>query len=131
MDVSRMDRSLGELFSDLTQQTADLIRQEVRLAKTELGLKASEVGRNAMMVGAGAAFGLTALITIAAALTLLLIDLGMRPWVAAAVCAGILGVSAFALMRSGIAALRGRRLAPEQTIDSLKETTQWLKNGTR
>ena len=36
MDVTRMDRSLGELFSDLSQQTADLIRQEMRLAKIEL-----------------------------------------------------------------------------------------------
>ena len=36
MDVPRIDRSLGELFSDLSQQTADLIRQEMRLAKAEL-----------------------------------------------------------------------------------------------
>ena len=40
MDVPRMDRSLGELFSDLSQQTADLIRQEMRLAKAELSEKA-------------------------------------------------------------------------------------------
>ena len=62
MDVPRMDRSLGELFSDLSQQTAELIRQEMRLAKAELSEKAADVGRHAMMIGAGIAFGLAAVI---------------------------------------------------------------------
>ena len=62
MDVPRMDRSLGELFSDLSQQTADLIRQEMRLAKAELSEKAADVGRHAMMIGAGVAFGLAAIV---------------------------------------------------------------------
>ena len=63
MDVPRMDRSLGELFSDLSQQTADLIRQEMRLAKAELSEKLADVGRHAMMIGAAIAFGLAAVVT--------------------------------------------------------------------
>ena len=40
MDVPRIDRSLGELFSDLSQQTSELIRQETRLAKADaLGIE--------------------------------------------------------------------------------------------
>ena len=61
-----MDRSLGELFSDLSQQTADLIRQEMRLAKVELSEKLSDVGKHAMMIGVAVAFGLAAVITVAA-----------------------------------------------------------------
>jgi uncharacterized membrane protein YqjE len=131
MDVPRIDRSLGELFSDLSQQTADLIRQELRLAKVELSEKLSDVGRHAMMIGVAAAFGLAAVVTIAAAVTLLLIEVGVVAWLAAAITAAVMGLTAYLLAQSGIAALRKRSIAPVETIHSLKETTQWLKNGTR
>ena len=131
MDVPRMDRSLGELFSDLSQQTAELVRQEMRLAKAELSEKLSDVGKHAMMLGAALAFGLAAVVTVAAAITLLLIDLGVRPWLSAVITAALLGGTAFVLVQSSMAALRKKNLAPVETIDSLKETTQWLKNGTR
>ena len=131
MDVPRMDRSLGELFSDLSQQTADLIRQELRLAKVELSEKLSDVGRHAMMIGVAAAFGLAAVVTIAAAITLLLIEVGVVAWLAAAITAAVMGLTAYLLAHSGISALRKKSIAPVETIHSLKETTQWLKNGTR
>ena len=131
MDVPRIDRSLGELFSDLSQQTADLIRQELRLAKVELSEKLSDVGRHAMMIGVAAAFGLAAVVTIAAAVTLLLIEVGVVAWLAAAITAAVMGLTAYLLAQSGISALRKRSIAPVETIHSLKETTQWLKNGTR
>ena len=131
MDVPRMDRSLGELFSDLSQQTAELVRQEMRLAKAELSEKLSDVGKHAMMLGAALAFGLAAVIAVAAAITLLLIDLGVRPWLSAVITAALLGGTAFVLAQSSMSALRKKNLAPVETIDSLKETTQWLKNGTR
>jgi uncharacterized membrane protein YqjE len=126
-----MDRSLGELFSDLSQQTADLIKQEMRLAKVELSEKLSDVGKHAMMIGAAVAFGLAAVITIAAAVTLLLIDVGVEPWLAAGITAAAMGLTAYLLAQSGISALRKKSIAPVETIHSLKETTQWLKNGTR
>jgi uncharacterized membrane protein YqjE len=131
MDVPRMDRSLGELFSDLSQQTADLIKQEMRLAKVELSEKLADVGKHAMMIGAAIAFGLAAVITIAAAVTLLLVEVGVEPWLAAGITAAAMGLTAYLLAQSGITALRKKSIAPVETIHSLKETTQWLKNGTR
>jgi uncharacterized membrane protein len=131
MDVPRMDRSLGELFSDLSQQTAELIRQEMRLAKAELSAKAADVGRHATMIGAGVAFALAAVITLAAALTLLLVEFGVEPWIAALLAAVAMGAAAFLLAQSGISALKQKSIAPVETMHSLKETTQWLKNGTR
>jgi len=131
MDVTRMDRSLGELFSDLSQQTADLIKQEMRLAKAEIGEKVSDLGRHAMMIGVSIAFGLAAVIAVAAAIALFLVDLGVAPWGAAIITAAVMGVTAYMLAQSGISALRKKSIAPVETIHSLKETTQWLKNGTR
>jgi hypothetical protein len=126
-----MDRSLGELFSDLSQQTADLIRQEMRLAKAELSEKLADTGKHAAMIGAGAAFGLAAVISVAATVALLLINLGVAPWVAALITAALMGGTAYMLAQSGISALRKKSIAPVETMHSLKETTQWLKNGTR
>lgn len=131
MDVPRMDRSLGELFSDLSQQTAELIRQETRLAKAELSEKLANVGKHAMLIGAGVAFGLAAVVALAAAIALLLIEVGILPWLAATLSALVMGVAAFALAQSGISALKQQSIAPVETMHSLKETTQWLKNGTR
>lgn len=131
MDIPRMDRSLGELFSDLSQQTADLIRQEMRLARTELSEKFADVGRNAMMIGAGVAFGLTAVVALAAAIALLLIEVGLLPWLAAGLTALVMGVAAFGLAQSGISALKATSIAPVETMHSIKETTQWLKHGAK
>jgi putative copper export protein len=127
----RMDRSIGELFSDLSQQTAELIRQEMRLAKAEMSEKLADVGKHAAMIGAAIAFGLAAVVAVAGAVALLLIDLGVKPWLATVITAALMGGTAFVLAQSGLGALRKKTLAPVETIDSLKETTQWLKNGTR
>ena len=131
MDLPRIDRSLGELFSDLSQQTADLIRQEMRLAKAELSEKFSDAGRHALMIGAAVIFALTAVIAVAAATTLLMIELGLAPWLSAAITAAVMAVIAFVLAQSGISALRMTTIAPVETMQSIKETTQWLKNETR
>jgi uncharacterized membrane protein YqjE len=123
-----MDRSLGELFSDLSQQTAELIRQEMRLAKAELTEKAVDVGRHAVMIGAGVAFALAAVVALAAAVTLLLVEAGLTPWIAALIAAAAMGAVAYLLAQSGISALKKQTIAPVETMHSLKETTEWLKN---
>jgi len=128
MDTQRMGRSLGELFSDLSIQTSDLIRQEMRLAKAELSEKLADAGKHAMMIGVAIAFGMAAVVATAAAFTLLLIAVGVEPWLAALITAAAMGVVAFVLAQSGISALRNQSIAPVETIHSLKETTQWLKN---
>ena len=128
MNVPHMDRSLGELFSDLSQQTAALIQQEMRLAKAELSEKFADVGKNAAMIAAAAVFGLAALGALTAGIVLLMIELGVTPWLAAVLTAALMGLVAFLLAQSGLTALRKKTLAPVETIGSIKETTQWLKN---
>ena len=131
MDVSRMDRSLGELFSDLSQQTADLVRQEVRLAKTELGAKFADVGRYAVMIGGGLAFAFAAVVMFAMTIALLLIAAGLMPWMATLLAAFAMACTAYLLANAGLSALKNKSIAPVETIHSLKETTQWLKTSTR
>lgn len=68
------------------------------------------------------------MIAVAAAIALLLVDIGVEPWGAAIITAAVMGLAARTLAQSGISALRRKSIAPVETIHSLKETTQWLKN---
>jgi len=131
MDLHRNDRSLGELVSDLSQQTSELIRQEMRLAKAELSEKFADISRHALMIGAAIAFGLAAIVAVAGAVTLLIINFGVDPWLAAVITAVVMAAIAFVCAQSGLSALRKTTIAPVETMQSIKETTQWLKNETR
>lgn len=130
MDAPRTERSLGELFSDLSQKTSLLIRQEVQLAKTELSQKAAQAGRGGAMLGVGGVVANAALLTFVATIVLLLVQFGLDAWAAAGLTAVILAAVGFVLVRSGLQQLR-QPLAPVETVDSIKETAQWLKNETR
>lgn len=130
MDAPRTERSLGELFSDLSQKTSLLIRQEVQLAKTELSQKAAQAGRGGAMLGVGGVVANAALLTLVATIVLLLVQFGLDAWAAAGLTAVILAAVGFLLVRSGLQQLR-QPLAPVETVDSIKETAQWLKNETR
>src|SRR5262245_11725162 len=55
MEPARYERSLGELFADVSQNTATLMRQEMQRARTELMEKVSRVGRDTALAGAGGA----------------------------------------------------------------------------
>lgn len=130
MDASRTERTIGELFADLSQQTSLLIRQEVQLARTELSQKTAELGRAGTMLGAGGLVANAALLTFVATVVLLLVQLGLDAWAAAGLTAVLLAAVGYVLVRRGLRQLR-QPLAPLETVDSLKETAQWLKNETR
>src|SRR5688572_2550420 len=106
MEMRRMDRSLGDLFSDLSLQMSDLLRQEMRLAKAEMSEKLAEAGKHAMMIGVSIAVGLAAVMAAAAAFALLLVDVGVEPWLAALITAVLMGLVAYVLAQSGISSLR-------------------------
>ena len=80
------------------------------------------------LIGIVIACGLAAVITIAAAITLLLIAIGVVAWFAALTTAAVMGGIAYAFAQSSLAGLRRKSIAPVETIHSLKETTAWLKN---
>src|SRR5688500_20246716 len=82
MDAQRDDRSLGQLFGDLTRQLGTLVRKEIELARTEMTTRVTTVGRDAAMLGAGGALAYAALLVALIAVALLLIDIGLTPWLA-------------------------------------------------
>jgi len=129
--VNQNERSLGDLFTDLSQQTSTLISQEMALARAEMSQKVSQVGRDAAYIGAGGALAYAATLSAVAAIVLVMVRLGVEPWLAAMLTAALVGLVAFVLIRNHARSLRQQQLTPDQTIDSVKETAQWLKNEAR
>jgi VIT1/CCC1 family predicted Fe2+/Mn2+ transporter len=125
------ERSLGELFAELSRETSALVRSEVALAKTELSEKAARAGRDAGMVAAGGALAHAGLLTIVAAVVLLLAAAGLPAWLAAVVAGIVVAGIGYAVAQKGLTALKREDLTPRQTMDSVKETAQWAKNQTR
>jgi len=135
--IVKEERSLGDLFSELAAETSTLVRQEVALAQTELTAKATSVGKNVGFLVAGGAVGYTALLVILAAVVIGLTQLissltGWQlitsAWIAAAIVGLVVGIVAYMLVTSALAKLKDMELTPRQTVETLKEDAEWLKN---
>lgn len=121
------ERSVSELFQQLTEQTTRLAQKEIELAKAEMAVKGKRLG-----IGAGAfsAAGLIALFALGAATAAAILGLAtaLEGWLAALIVAVVY------LMLAGGLALLGRSKVreaappvPEQTAESIKEDVKSTK----
>jgi hypothetical protein len=125
--VTKEERSLGDLFSELASETSTLVRQEVALAQTELTQKATKVGKNVGFLVVGGAVGYAALLAIIAAVIIGLANF-IPAWASALIVGAVVGIVAYLLISSALAALKKTDLTPRETVETLKEDAQWLKN---
>lgn len=129
--VIKEDRSLGELFSQLSQETTTLVHQEVELAKTELTHKAARLGKDVGFLVAGGAVGYAGLLALIATIVLALGQAGMPWWLSALVVSLIVAGIGGALLWKGLNNLKRERITPEETIETLKEDAAWAKEQTK
>ena len=125
------ERSLGELFADLARETGTLVSREVALARTELTEKAAQVGKDIAFLAIGGLVAYAGLLAIIAAVILVLAANGVPLWVAALIVGLAVAVIGYVLVQRGLTALKRHDLMPRQTIESLKEDTQWAKEQVR
>lgn len=126
----QQDRSLGELFSTLANQTSALVRKEVDLARTEMTQKVTSLGRDAGMVAAGAVLALGAYLTLLATLIIVL-DQWLPLWLAALAVTLVVAIIAFVLIQQGLKALKRVDLTPHATIATLRDDAAWAKEQTK
>jgi hypothetical protein len=125
------EKSIGELFKDLSAETSTLIRQEMALAKAELSEKGKEAGKGAGLFGGAGVVGLLAAAALTAAIIALL-DKAMDTWLAALIVAVVYGtVAAVLAMRGKQEIQQAAPPVPEQTVDSVKEDVAWAKTRAR
>lgn len=128
--AAHSERSLIDLFRELSQQAYTLIRQEVALAKTEVSERASAMMTDAIWIGAGVLLIHMALGTAVAAIVLAFGAAGMPLPTAAALVAVVLIVIGGLVVQSRVAAIRRRPTVPTRVVEEIKETGQWLKDQT-
>lgn len=123
------DRGLGSLLKDVAEGSADLIKHEVRLAKTEAGDLAKHLGIGSAAVAAGGVLALVGALTFVIGLIMLAGDQWLRDryWLAALIVAVLALVAAYIFAKRGLAVLSPAHLAPTQTVATLKEDKEWLK----
>jgi uncharacterized membrane protein YqjE len=130
-DNELTDHSTGELLKQLSNETTTLVRQEIDLLKAELAEKARPAGIGAGMFGGASLFGLGAFLTLTAFFVVLL-DGAMPIWLAALVVAVVYAAIAAVLALTGRQKVReATPVAPEQTMESVKEDVQWAKTRAR
>lgn len=130
-DNELKDRPTGELLKQLSEETTTLVKQEIELMKAELAQKGKTAGMGAGMFGGAGLFGVGAFLALTA-FFIALLDGAVPIWAAALIVAAVYAAIA------GVLALRGKQkvqeatpVAPEETIESVKEDVQWAKTRAR
>jgi uncharacterized membrane protein YqjE len=126
MQQNRDDRSLGDLFSELTSELRTLVRQELELAKVEMSRKASRLGKDVAFLALGGAIAYAGFLVLLSMLVIALayaIPLWLSALLVGALTAGI----GYFLIERGRARLKQEDIKPEQTIETLKEDQEWAK----
>ena len=120
------EKSLGQLFSELTSDLSTLFRKEVELAKVEVKQEVTEAGKAGGMLGGGAFAGWFALLFLSFAVAWLL-DEWMHTALAFLIVGLVYAVVAAVLVLRGRARLQSVTPVPQQTVETLKEDVQWAR----
>ncbi len=125
------DKSLGALLKDLFQDVNHLVRQEIALFKAEMKEKLMLLATVGGLFAGAALLGLLAIGVLTAAI-ILVVDLWLAAWLAALIVAvaylAIAGVLVL-IARSRLKKAGGP--VPEQTVETLKEEVEWVKDQAR
>lgn len=122
------ERSIGELFGELSQDMGLLVRQEAQLAKTEMQAKLSRVTTDLISLAAGGVVALVGGLAITAAVILLLIHpIGLTPWLAALIVGALLGIVGWVMLQRGLKDLKRTDPTPRRTVETIKDDIQWAK----
>jgi|SwirhisoilCB2_FD_contig_41_4021194_length_1068_multi_4_in_0_out_0_3 uncharacterized membrane protein YqjE len=123
-------RPVGDLVRDLVGDIEKLLRSEVRLAKAELTEKTERAAKAGGSLGGAAAAALLGGMCLVATCVAALAT-AMAVWLAALIMGVLLVIAAGMLYARGRSILRNFRIAPEQTVETLKEDAEWMKNRTK
>lgn len=129
------ERSVGELFKQLRDETTTLFRKEVQLAKVETLEKARVYGRNGAVLAVGGALAFAGLIVLLMGLGYLLsaglvkagLSLATAAWLGPLIVGVVVAIVGYVMIRKGINALKRESPVPEQTVRSLQENQEWIK----
>ncbi len=124
------NRSLGELFSELSADMSELLQKEVALVQSEMMTKVSRVAGGAGMAVGGGMVAYGGLILLLIALSFFLTQ-WMAFWIASGIVAVVTLVIGLILLQVGRSRIQNTSLTPSETIESLKADAKWAKEQVR
>jgi outer membrane murein-binding lipoprotein Lpp len=128
MPELKQERSIGELFGQLSQDMTLLVRQEIQLARSEISEKLSRFTTNLISVAAGGFVAYLGGLALVAALILGLHDLAnISLAVAALIVGAVLALAGYLMLRGGVNELKRVDIAPRRTVENIKEDVQAIK----
>jgi hypothetical protein len=130
MTAVRDERSLGDLFGELSQQTSTLVKKEIELARLEVTRSVTGMARSSAMIAVGGVIGYAGAIVVLIGLGWLLAGLGLPVWLAFVLVGGLtLAIGAFLAYRA-MNAMKQVNVVPERTVETIKEDVEWAKDQT-
>jgi hypothetical protein len=127
----RDERSLGELFAELSEKTSTLVKKEIELAKHEVTRSATTVIRESAMAIVGGVVAYAGAIVVLIGLAWLLVELGLPAWLGFLIVGGIvLAIGAFLAYRA-MQAMKKVSVVPERTVETIKQDVEWAKEQTQ
>jgi drug/metabolite transporter (DMT)-like permease len=123
-------RSIGTLLRELAEGSAALVRGEIRLARMETAAALAGIRNGTVMMAMGSVLALLGGLSVVAGLVLLIGDQWLPRdlyWLAAFVVTVISGALAFWFARRGMTLLSPTAIGPNETVTTLKEDKEWLK----
>jgi len=128
MPELRQERSIGELFGQLSQDMTLLVRQEIQLARAEVSEKISRLTTNLVSVIAGGFVAYVGGLALVAALILGLHNwANISLWVSALIVGAVLAIAGYAMLRRGLGELKRVDLSPRRTVENIKDDVQAIK----
>jgi membrane protein len=122
------ERPLGELVRELSRDAAHLARQEIALARAEVRQNVRAAARDTALIVAGGTIAALGGLVLLAALVIAAGDLLGGRYALGALLVGLalLAIGGGAAL-AGVRKARAARLAPETTIETLRETGAWAR----
>jgi hypothetical protein len=128
MPELKQERSIGELFGQLTQDMTLLVRQEIQLARSEISEKFSRFTANLISVAAGGFVAYVGGLALVAALILALHDLAnISLAVSALIVGAVFAIAGYVMLKRGLNELKRVDIAPRRTVENIKDDVQAIK----
>ncbi len=129
-EPKREEPSIGDTVRELIADVGDLIRGEFELARREIRSDAAAVGRGVAFVAVGGLVAFLGVIYLLLAAVLAL-STALAPWLAAVIVGGVVLVIGAILAAVGMSRLKTVNPLPEQTMETVQEDAEWLRNRMR
>jgi len=131
-DTTMRERSLGELFRDLTTETSELVSKEVALLKAEARQTGSTLARDGAKVGTAVGLSFAGFLALTAFLITGLGDLlNGKYWLSALIVGVLFLAIGGGLVKNATADIRRRGQSVRHTVDTVKDTGNWARQEVR